>query len=63
MKKFKCLVANDEPTQLLIIAFIFRQCGFEVITAQNGYEAYHKVLVSIKEERELIAKNGNASKS
>ena len=47
----------------MVLAYIFSQCGFEVITATNGFEAYQKVLISIQEETELIARNENTSQS
>ena len=45
--KFRCLIANDDPSQLYILKFLFTQSGFEVTTAINGFEAYQKVIKSI----------------
>ena len=47
---FKCLVVNDEKSQLLMIEYMFKQHGFEVSLAENGKQAYEMVLLSIKKE-------------
>jgi len=38
-----CLIANYEPIQLMILAVLMKQNGYNVITAQNGYEAFQRV--------------------
>jgi CheY-like chemotaxis protein len=38
-----CLIANDEPLQLMILRSLMEQCGFCIKTAQNGYEAFQAV--------------------
>lgn len=36
----KCLIANDEVSQLLCLQMIFQGLDFKVKTAVNGYEAF-----------------------
>jgi CheY-like chemotaxis protein len=40
----KVLIADDEPHILLLTTILFKECGFNVITAQNGQEAIDKAL-------------------
>ena len=47
---FKCLVVNDEKSQLLMIEFMFKQLGFEVEIAENGKQAIEMIYFSIKKE-------------
>jgi len=39
LEKEKILVVDDEPDTVAMIQFILEQEGYEVITAENGYEA------------------------
>lgn len=39
---YRCLIANDEPMQLMVIEALFEKTGFAVETAINGYEAFEK---------------------
>lgn len=41
--KKRCLIANDELLQLSILEFSFKNFGFIVETAQNGFEAFEIV--------------------
>ena len=43
-KEFKCLVANDDPMQLMMLEALLERANFEVVTATNGQEAYEEVL-------------------
>ena len=43
-KVYTCLVANDELVQLLMVEAILDKQGFKVVTANNGQEAYEKVM-------------------
>ena len=52
---FKCLLVNDEKSQLYMIEFLFKQLGFEVSIAENGKQAIEMVLFSIKKEIEQIS--------
>ena len=36
----KCLIANDEESQLLCLQMIFQSLDFKVKTSVNGYEAF-----------------------
>lgn len=36
----KCLIANDEGSQLLCMTMICQSLDFKVLTAVNGYEAF-----------------------
>ena len=38
--KYKCLIVNDDPSQLFFLKLIFELEKFEVTTAQNGQEAF-----------------------
>ena len=55
---FKCLVENDEKSQLFMIEYIFKQHGFEVSVAENGKQAIEKVFLSIKKDIAQISKFG-----
>ena len=48
-KKFKVLIANDEPMQLEMLAFKFEKTC-QVDRAQNGFEAFERVMVKFNEE-------------
>ena len=39
----RCLIANDDPSQLFCLKIICEQMGFRVSPALNGYEAYEIV--------------------
>jgi len=39
LTKEKILVVDDEPDTVAMIQFILEQDGYEVISAENGYEA------------------------
>jgi two-component system alkaline phosphatase synthesis response regulator PhoP len=44
VKMYKILVADDEKNILRIIQFNLEKNGFEVITAEDGEQAYEKIL-------------------
>ena len=39
----KCLIANDDPTQLLCLRLVSENAGLKVTTAVNGFEAFQIV--------------------
>ena len=47
--RMRCLIANDDAMQLLVIDFIFQQNKFITQKAHNGCEAYNLVLESMLE--------------
>ena len=49
-KKFKVLIANDEPMQLFVLQVIFTKHDFEITTAINGHEAYEIVANSLDKD-------------
>ena len=51
---FKCLLANDEPLQLLVWKMLFDQLQFETYTAQNGFDAFTQVEESLKDGKKLF---------
>ena len=51
LSREKVLVVDDEPDTVAMIQFILEQEGFEVITAENGYEALG---AAIAEDPDLI---------
>ena len=38
----KCLIANDEQMTLLSLTLQFEKCGYEVVQAINGHEAFER---------------------
>ncbi len=47
MKREKILVVDDEPDTVAMIQFILEQNGYEVISAENGYEALGAAIAEI----------------
>ena len=41
-RKLRCLVANDDECQLYMMEVILKMNNFEVVKAQNGFEAFEK---------------------
>jgi PleD family two-component response regulator len=41
-RKLRCLVANDDECQLYMMEVILNLNNFEVVKAQNGFEAFEK---------------------
>ena len=41
--KFRCLIANDDALQLTILEAIFERHNCDVVTAQNGQQAFEEV--------------------
>jgi two-component system response regulator (stage 0 sporulation protein F) len=39
MKKFRVMIADDEPDLLFLYGMILRQCDFDVIEADDGHSA------------------------
>ena len=40
VKKKRCLIANDDSIQLMVLELLMTQQNFEVVTVENGYEAF-----------------------
>ncbi len=51
LEREKILVVDDEPDTVAMIQFILEQEGYEVVTAENGYEALG---AAIAEDPDLI---------
>jgi DNA-binding response OmpR family regulator len=51
LNRERILVVDDEPDTVAMIQFVLEQEGFEVITAENGYEALG---AAIAEDPDLI---------
>jgi DNA-binding response OmpR family regulator len=51
LSREKILVVDDEPDTVAMIQFVLEQEGFEVITAENGYEALG---AAIAEDPDLV---------
>ena len=47
----KCLVANDEALQLMVLGALLKKAGFEVTTAINGQAAYEEVFKSLRPDQ------------
>jgi PleD family two-component response regulator len=47
-RKLRCLVANDDSCQLYMMEIILKLNNFEVVTAQNGYEAFEIAAAAMK---------------
>ena len=57
-KKFRCLLANDEPMQLHTLKNILSLCDFDIETAINGLKAYQLVKESIIQSKKVNNLNG-----
>ena len=47
-KKYRCLVANDDSCQLYMMDIILKLMNFEVVQAQNGFEAFELAAAAMK---------------
>ena len=47
-RKLRCLVANDDDCQLYMMDVILKMNNFEVVKAQNGFEAFEKAADAMK---------------
>ncbi len=51
MQQMKILIADDDPTSLLLLKSVAERCGYQPISAVNGAQAYDKLI----SEQPLIA--------
>jgi len=51
---YKCLIANDDPMQLMILELLFKQLNFKTQCARNGFEAFEIVKENLAKDEKAF---------